>query len=112
MPVPQQNEKLCAQILIHVVAVLREMSADIEEWTDYICRQKRVQEENTRLLCTPGVYCSYCLGPTPPALGERVLVTHHVLMLHGISSVTQDKFKKYKYLFICTYSMCLCSFNI
>jgi len=74
-------------------------STDIQDLTDYLWRQKRVQENLPQDLSTkewriPYFFeplesnCSYCPGPTPPALGERVLITQHETV-YGISSVTQ-----------------------
>ncbi|XP_073672001.1 uncharacterized protein [Paramisgurnus dabryanus] len=75
-------------------------STDIQELTDYLWRQKRVPENLPQDLSTkerqiPDFFeplesnCPYCPGPTPPALGERVLITRHGTV-YGISSVTRD----------------------
>ncbi|XP_073685728.1 uncharacterized protein [Garra rufa] len=75
-------------------------SSDIQDWTDYMWKQKRVPEDLPEDLATkekqiPNLFeplesnCPYCPGPTPPALGERVLITRHGTV-YGISSVTRD----------------------
>ncbi|KAL1277206.1 hypothetical protein QQF64_023879 [Cirrhinus molitorella] len=74
-------------------------SSDIQDWTDYLWRQKRVPEDLPEDLATkekqiPDLFeplesnCPYCPGPTPPALGERVLITRHGTV-YGVSSVTR-----------------------
>lgn len=74
-------------------------SAEIQDWTDYLCRKKRVPEDLPEDLSTkecqiPDLFeplesnCPYCPGPTPPALGERVLITRHGTV-YGVSSVTR-----------------------
>ncbi|XP_041947212.1 uncharacterized protein LOC121708549 isoform X1 [Alosa sapidissima] len=71
----------------------------IRQVTEYIWRAKRVPAELPHDLATkerevPESFeptettCPYCPGPSPPALGERRLVTCHG-MVYGLSAVTK-----------------------
>ncbi|KAF4101584.1 hypothetical protein G5714_018016 [Onychostoma macrolepis] len=74
-------------------------STDIQDWTDYLWSRKRVPEDLPEDLSTkerqiPDLFeplesnCPYCPGPTPPAPGERVLITRRGTV-YGVSSVTR-----------------------
>ncbi|XP_076841396.1 uncharacterized protein LOC143485752 [Brachyhypopomus gauderio] len=75
-------------------------SVDVCQLTEYIWRQKRIPGElDVELSKTekkvPQFFepvetnCPYCPGPSPPALGEKTLVTNHGTV-YGISTVIKD----------------------